>query len=117
MKAQGNNYNKTIQIEFRDLIDNLLNSKRKSFNLYTIHRILSLSLLIDYDFRYAQVDGTGKYLEILLDLKEHGKVSFTVDMSNSCVEISNDISRKVLEDFLTKFDELKDRPKLFRKVF
>lgn len=74
----GNKYHDTVKVEFRDLIENIVNSGRKSFHLFTIHRVLSLGLLIDYTFQYKQLDEPSK-IGIELELKGFGKVLFVVE--------------------------------------
>ncbi len=113
----GNKYNDTIKVEFRDLIENLVNSSRTSFHLYTIHRILSLGLLVDFTFQYIQVEEPEKYTGIELDLKEHGKVLFVVDIDSNYVHIANDDYKTVLENFLLTFDTCLKKTNRKSRVF
>lgn len=103
MNSTGNKYQSTIKVEFRDLICNIVQSNRKSFHMYTIHRLLSLGLLINFDFRYIDTSEEG-IVEIELDLKEHGVVVFSVDLDSNYVKIAEDGYRRTLEQFLDTFE-------------
>lgn len=113
----GRKYNDTIKVEFRDLIENLVGSSRTTFHLYTIHRILSLGLLVDFTFQYVRVSEPDKYTGIELDLKEHGKVLFIVDIESNYVHIANENYKTILRDFLSTFDTHLKRTTRKSRVF
>lgn len=98
----GNKYHDTVKVEFRDLIENIVNSERKSFHLFTIHRVLSLGLLIDYTFQYKQLDDPSQ-IGIELGLKGFGKVLFVVDIESSYCQISKE-DKQLLQEFVERFD-------------
>jgi len=104
----GNKYQSTIKVEFRDLIKHLLESNRKSFHMYTIHRVLSLGLLIDFPFEYQKVDDPNQ-VGIELDLGEHGKVMFIVDIESNYAKVATEGYREVLQRFLENFDVCLDK--------
>lgn len=99
----ANKYQSTIKVEFRDLVSNLVKSKRKSFHLYTIHRLLSLGLLIDFTFQYIKIKEPQECIGIELCLDNFGKVLFIVDVDSNYVRISGD-GKTILENFLNHFD-------------
>lgn len=72
-----NRFNKTIESELRDLLYNLARSDRKDFHIYTIHRVMSLSLLSDYSFRYDKNECGDIVIEI--DFGSNGVVRFLLD--------------------------------------
>lgn len=111
-------YKDTVKVEFKSLIDNIVNSSRKSFHLYTIHRVLSLGLLIDFTFHYVQVDNSKERIGIELDLKNHGVALFIVDIETSYVKVSEE-SVDILNSFLKSFGTclVKKKRKKGRKIF
>ncbi|APZ82518.1 hypothetical protein Goe27_00530 [Bacillus phage vB_BsuM-Goe27] len=119
MNIPENKYHSTIKLEFRDLVDNIVSRGRKVFHVYTIHRLLSLGLLIDFRFAYIpNNDGTTIIIE--LDLKEHGNVRFSVNAGTNYGSVLDDVSMKNLTDFLanynTKLDDIEQKgTKLFDK--
>lgn len=117
MNIVENKYHSTIKVEFRDLVDNIVNSGRKSFHMYTIHRLLSLGLLIDFPFKYVKADDPQSVV-IELDLKDSGKALFIVDPDSDYGNIANENSKENLLSFLQNFNpvyETKKRRKLFDK--
>lgn len=103
MTIVENKYHSTIKVEFRDLVDNIVNSERKSFHLYTIHRLLSLGLLIDFPFEYVKTDEPNK-VRLQLDLKEYGKVVFQVDTESSYGSVESEEQIERLSAFAAKYD-------------
>lgn len=104
MNIVENKYHSTIKVEFRNLVDNIVNGSRKSFHMYTIHRLLSLGLLIDYPFKYVNADYQNAQVTIELDLKEDGKALFVVDPDSEYGVIKDDDSTVNLQNFLDHFD-------------
>ncbi|AYJ75144.1 hypothetical protein BSP36_057 [Bacillus phage BSP36] len=103
-----NKYHSTIKLEFRDLVDNIVNRGRSLFHVYTIHRLLSLGLLIDFRFTYVPTDSADKHVAIELDLKEHGKVRFNINTVTDYGGLSDGNSRKALEHFLENYSTTLD---------
>jgi hypothetical protein len=97
-----NKYHSTIEVEFRDLIDNILGSRRKTFHIYTIHRLLSLGLLIDFPFKYLQSDEPN-WVGIELDLKTYGKVRFVLNSADDSGQIADEASKQSMQNFLDNF--------------
>lgn len=115
MSIVENKYHSTIKVEFRDLVDNIVNSSRKSYHMYTIHRLLSLGLLIDFPFRYVKTEDQN-YVSIELDLKEDGKTLFIVDPDSDYGSIANKESKENLQNFLQHFSTVCENKK-GRKFF
>jgi len=71
--------------------------------VYTIHRLLSLGLLIDFQYKYLKQESS---LDICieLDLKQYGKVQFSIDSDSNYGCVANKESLKVLKNFLDNFD-------------
>lgn len=91
-------------------MSHLETSHRERFHLYTIHRILSLGLLIDFTFSYKKIDESGDYIGIELSLGEHGTMMFNVNIGSDYVKINDDGSKEVLKKFLENYDvELKQK--------
>lgn len=104
MQIAENKYHSTIKQEYKDLVNTLVNSNRNSFHAYTIHRLLSLGLLIDFNFNYIRPVDPDQYVLIELNLKEHGKVLFIIDVKSNYGRVANDDSVAVLRKFLNDFD-------------
>lgn len=116
MNIVENKYHSTIKVEFRDLVDNIVNSNRKHFHMYTIHRLLSLGLLIDLPFRYVKTEDPNA-VAIELDLKEVGKARFIVDTDSNYGIIADGDSKQILVNFLQHFDTKCDIKSKRRKFF
>jgi hypothetical protein len=117
MAIDGNKYHSTIKVEFRDLIDNLVQSNRKTFHLYTIHRLLSLGLLVDFTFQYVKVEDPETHIGIELSLDGFGEVLFIVDIESNYVGIASDNYKDVLQNFLDKFDTSLEKQVDKKRVF
>lgn len=103
MNIVENKYHSTIKVEFRDLVDNIVNSERKRFHLYTIHRLLSLGLLIDFPFEYIKTDEPN-IVGLQLDLKEYGKVVFQVDIESNYGSVADEEQIERLRTFANQYD-------------
>lgn len=112
----GNKYHSTIKVEFRDLIKHLLESDRKSFHMYTIHRILSLGLLIDFPFHYRQTPEL-ETVGIELDLGKFGAVLFIVDIESNYAKVADEGYKQVLQNFLDNFDVRLEKNGKSRRIF
>jgi hypothetical protein len=104
MSIKENKYHSTVKLEFRDLVGNILQRGRSVFHMFTIHRLLSLGLLIDFTYEYETNDTPDQYIFIKLDLKEHGTVQFKIDTESNYGSLSDDASKNVLENFLKNFN-------------
>lgn len=116
MDIAENKYHSTIKVEFKDLVDNMVNSSRKKFHMYTIHRLLSLGLLIDFPFKYLDPSEVG-CIGIELDLKESGKAAFLIDPKSEYGRMANKQTEEVLTHFLQHFDTGCDTLKKRRSWF
>lgn len=103
MNGVGSKQQPNLKAEFRDLVSNMINSNRTSHHTYTIHRLLSLGLLIDFTFHYIESDQED-WVRIELDLKQDGKVRFTINTESQYGQVEDEESRKVLVQFLDHFD-------------
>ncbi|AMB18625.1 hypothetical protein BH780_gp042 [Bacillus phage Eldridge] len=104
MMIKENKYHSTIKSEFKDLVWSLVFEGRTAYHLYTIHRLLNLGLLIDFQFKYCPNKTADQYVHIELDLKEFGRVTFKINTETDYVVIADDLSIRVLEKFLEDFD-------------
>ncbi|QDP42836.1 hypothetical protein HWC53_gp052 [Bacillus phage vB_BmeM-Goe8] len=104
MSIKENKYHNTVKLEFRDLVASFTQRDRSQYHMFTIHRLLSLGLLIDFTYRYCTNSTPDKYIRIELDLKEHGRVLFKINTESNYGSVADDISMKVLENFLVNFD-------------
>lgn len=104
MNIAENKYHSTIKVEFKDLVKNLLFSERTKFHMYTIHRLLSLGLLIDFPFQYIKTQEPDKSVGVELDLKEHGKVTFLVNLESNYGSLASGQCEATLQQFLENFD-------------
>lgn len=116
MSIVENKYHSTIKVEFRDLVDKFVNSSRKSYHIYTIHRLLSLGLLIDFPFNYVKAENPHS-VAIELDLKEDGKALFIVDPDSDYGNIADENSKQILQNFLQHFDTLCESKNKVNKFF
>lgn len=120
MNIAENKYHSTIKVEFKDLVRNIANSERTHFHTYTIHRLLSLGLLIDFPFQYVKNSCCDCKIEVELDLKAYGKVTFRIDPDTNYGYIANESSKEILKDFSETFSTNIENPestkrKWFRK--
>lgn len=107
-----NKYHGTIKSEFKDLVWNIVHGGRTLFHLYTIHRLLNLGLLIDFQFKYCPNKTADQYIHMELDLKDYGSVYFRIDTQTDYVSIADEVGLEVLNSFLEDFDtELDDKSK------
>lgn len=117
MHIVENKYHSTIKVEFRDLVDNIVNSNRQRFHMYTIHRLMSLGLLIDFPFKYVKTEQP-ELIGIELNLKDSGKALFVVNQETEYGSVNED-SKAILEQFLKDFntgcDAVSKRKSLFTK--
>jgi len=104
MIIKENKYHSTIKVEFRDSVWNMVHSERSLFQVYTIHRLLNLGLIIGFTFDYCANSTPDEYIYIELDLKEHGKVQFRVSTKTNYGSIADEASFHTLEKFLEEFD-------------
>ncbi|QIW88658.1 hypothetical protein P59_060 [Bacillus phage P59] len=104
MSIKENKYHSTVKLEFRDLIGNIVQRDRSVFHMYTVHRLLSLGLLVDFTYEYTPNSNPDKYIGIELDLKQHGKVNFKIDTESNYGSVADDLSLQVLKNFLKNFD-------------
>jgi hypothetical protein len=104
MGMKENKYHSTVKLEFKSLVDNIVQRSRSVFHMYTIHRLLSLGLLIDFTYEYETNDTSDKYICINLDLKEHGIVKFKIDTDSNYGSVADDLSKQVLDNFLKNFN-------------
>lgn len=118
MHITENKYHSTIKVEFRDLVSSIVNSERSLFHVYTIHRLLSLGLLIDFTFMYQKTDDPNGGITIELDLKEHGKAYFKINAETNYSSLSDERSMQVLKDFLENYStKLTDGSQKGTKLF
>ncbi|AEW47013.1 hypothetical protein BCP78_0006 [Bacillus phage BCP78] len=103
MNGVGSKQQPNLKAEFRDLVSNMINSNRTSHHTYTIHRLLSLGLLIDFTFHYIESDQKD-WVRIELDLKQDGKVRFTINTESQYGQVEDEESKEVLVQFLEHFD-------------
>ncbi|ALA13163.1 hypothetical protein TSARBOMBA_47 [Bacillus phage TsarBomba] len=103
MNGVGSKQQPNLKAEFRDLVSNMINSNRTSHHTYTIHRLLSLGLLIDFTFHYVESDQKD-WVRIELDLKQDGKVRFTINTESQYGQVEDEESKEVLAQFLEHFD-------------
>ncbi len=103
-------------MEFKELINNILQSERKSFHLYAIQRILNLGLIIGYTYEYKPCKRED-CMKILLDLKKSGTCVFIVNLNSNYTELSSredkDILRHFLDSFNTDLSEIIGKEKIF----
>jgi hypothetical protein len=104
MSIRENKYHSTVKLEFRDLVGNILQRGRSVFHMYTVHRLLSLGLLIDFTYEYETNNTPDQYIFIKLDLKEHGTVQFKIDTESNYGSLADDESKRVLDNFLKNFN-------------
>lgn len=116
MSIVENKYHSTIKVEFRDLVENIVNSERKTFHIYTIHRLLSLGLLIDFPFEYIQT-GDCAVIGIKLDLKDSGYVIFHLDIESNYGCVADEGYLTVLQEFTKKFDTVIGKKQSMRSLF
>jgi hypothetical protein len=95
-----NKYHSTVKLEFRGVMGNIVEGGRTSHHMYTIHRLLSLGLLIDFTYEYIQADALDQNVYIEMDMKNYGKACFRIDPKSNYGEVADQRSREVFEDFL-----------------
>lgn len=104
MQIQENKYHSTVKLEFRDLVENMVNRGRTVFHMYTIHRLLSLGLLIDFTYEYTPNVKEDPYVEMEINLQEFGVARFKINTQSNYGSVADDLSMQVLKGFLLNFD-------------
>lgn len=99
-----NKYHNTVKLEFRGVIGNIVEGDRSLHHMYTIHRLLSLGLLIDFTYEYVQNTTSDQNIYIEMDMKEYGRVRFRIDTESNYGCVADELSEKVLENFLNNYD-------------
>lgn len=111
-------YEERLRIDFCSLLRDLISSERTYFHIYSLHRLLSLSLLADFNYRYVKGDDAGSLIGIMLDLGVYGEVLFVVDVNENSAKIANKISRDNVIKFIDAFSDrlpLQDNAKIYSK--
>lgn len=117
MGIPENKYHSTIKVEFKDLVQHIVDSDRINFHMYTIHRLLSLGLLIDFPYEYTKSPEPEKLIGVELNLKEHGKVVFLLDIETGYGIVANEENVAVLKNFLEKFGTIADQKQKRKTLF
>ncbi|AFQ96312.1 hypothetical protein [Bacillus phage vB_BceM_Bc431v3] len=116
MNVVGNKHQPNLKAEFRDLVGNMINSNRSSYHMYSIHRLLSLGLLMDFTFKYIEAEQSD-WVRIELDLREHGKVVFAINTDSEYGQIEDEDGREVLVHFMENYVTECDRVEKRRSIF
>lgn len=110
-------YTSTIRVEFKELICNIVESERKTFHIYTIQRILSLGLLVDFTYKYIKLSNPEGSVGLELDLNKYGSVVFILDLDSNYVTLRRQRDREILEKFLEGFEVEMKKTKPHHRVF
>lgn len=100
-----NSYEANLKIDFCSMLCDLISSERTYFHIYYLHRLLSLGLLADFNYRYVKGDDTGVMVGIMLELGIYGEVLFIIDVDENYAEIANKISRDNVIKFIDAFSD------------
>lgn len=99
-----NKYHDTIKIEFRELMQDFVESKRRTFHGYTIHRALTTGLLIGFTFDYVRNDDCRENVHIKLNLEEFGAVTFYINIDSGYGNVLDAESKETMIQFINQFD-------------
>lgn len=110
-----NKYHDTIKLEFKELLRDFIVSKRRTFHCYTIHRALTMGLLIGFTFNYVSHSECQKDIHIDLNLEEYGIVTFYIDIESGYGNILNTENRETVIDFIENFSTELSRDTYQRK--
>ncbi|UXQ88917.1 hypothetical protein Thu_57 [Bacillus phage Thurquoise] len=116
MNVVGNKHQPNLKAEFRDLVGNMINSNRSSYHMYSIHRLLSLGLLIDFTFKYIEAEQSD-WVRIELDLRDYGKVVFAINTDSEYGQIEDEDGKEILVHFMENYDTGCDRIEKRRSIF
>jgi hypothetical protein len=100
MVIKENKYHSTVKLEFKQVVQSMVEEDRTSYHIYTIHRLLSLGLLVDFTHEYLKNTTDDEYVYIRLDLKEFGNVCFKIDTSINRGGVADERSMQVLRNFV-----------------
>lgn len=101
--SNNNKYLDTIKMEFQEIMLRFVESNRKSFHAYTIHRALSLGLLIGNEFRYIS-SPERNFVIIELDLQEDNSVKFFIDTESGYGNLMCEDDTAKVSEFISNFD-------------
>jgi hypothetical protein len=103
-----NIYHDTMKMEFKSLLNGIIESKRKEYHVYTVHRIINSSIMLGFHFRYVETAMPEKYNEIELQLGEVGTVSFLINLETQYVIIKPEGHKDILHEFIQTYDTRSD---------
>lgn len=97
MIPAGNMSNIDVKGELCELIDNMVNGHRTSFHMYTIHRLMSLSLLNSYEFKYLETPESD-WIRIQIDFDKNKSVKIGINTCSQYGQIEDEESLEILKE-------------------
>lgn len=92
-----------MKLEFCDVLSGLISSDRRKYHIYTLQRVLSLAPLLNFDFKYSKTDNPDE-VKVVVDLKEHGKLEFVIDVDTDYGEVVTCNYQEVIKGFLRNYE-------------
>ncbi|AGT13638.1 hypothetical protein BigBertha_65 [Bacillus phage BigBertha] len=97
MIPAGNIRNIDVKGELCELIDNMVNGHRTSFHMYTIHRLMSLSLLNSYEFKYLETPESD-WIRVQITFDNEKSVKIGINTCSQYGQIEDEDSLAVLKE-------------------
>lgn len=94
----------TIKSELRDLLYRFAYSERKEHHVYTLHRVMSLSLLSDGSFEYFPIKSNNNEVGLKLDIGKNFTIFFILDTECNYVRFSDKEQKEKLIKFIEYHD-------------
>lgn len=95
-------YRDVLKVEFKDAIGHFLRN-RNTYHIYRINRLMSNGTLINFDFYFLPSQDPDKVIQEI-DLKDYGKLTFEIDVTNSYGKIISDNYNDVINRFIENYD-------------
>ncbi|AEW47505.1 hypothetical protein Spock_63 [Bacillus phage Spock] len=97
MIPAGNPSNMDVKNELCELIDTMVNGHRTSFHMYTIHRLLSLSLLNSYEFKYLETPESD-WIRVQITFDKEKSVTIGINTCSQYGQIEDEESLDILKE-------------------
>ena len=92
--------------ELREVVEGIVTSTRNKFHIYTIHRLVSLCLLNNYEYKYLHAYEPNE-VRFMIILGEDKHVCFAIDIDSQYCTIENTKSMQHLESLLVEAESKK----------
>jgi hypothetical protein len=103
-----NIYHDTLKMEFKSLLEGIVESKRREYHVYTVHRVINSGIMLGFHFKYVKSEDPEKYAEVEFYLGESGKISFVINLETQYAILKPEGHKEILKDFVHAYDTRSD---------